>query len=130
MARGEGSDAPVESKYQFDEVWWKKEARPKGDSADVVSAPNPDELDGCYYTLMTRITVPGFKLDSTDPEDGGYIMFPRIALDGPKVTELLPSFSVFVNASRKHSRSLCFDFFSHSNILSNDLLSYIHVVII
>lgn len=58
-----------ESKYQFDDCDWQKES--------VMGTDGKPS-----YTLMTRITVPAFKIDEQDGEP--YLLFPRIALDSPK----------------------------------------------
>ena len=53
---------------QFDDCYWMEE-------------PGARPGEGPYYTLMTSITVPAFKTDSRDGKR--YMLFPRIALDGP-----------------------------------------------
>lgn len=51
------------SKYQFDDCWSIKED------------------DGPWFTLMTRIFIPAY---TKNPDNGhSYLLFPRIALDGP-----------------------------------------------
>ncbi len=58
-----------ESKYQFDDCAWQKE-----ETLGIDGKPS--------YTLMTRITVPAFKIDEQEGEP--YLLFPRLALDRPK----------------------------------------------
>lgn len=53
--------------HQFDECWWRE-----------------DVIEGrAYFTLMTRVRVPGFFRDPVSGDE--YVTFPRIALDGPSV---------------------------------------------
>jgi hypothetical protein len=56
------------SAHQFDECWWKEEASIDGEAR---------------FTLMTRVTVPGFY---REPETGEeWLFFPRISLDPPAI---------------------------------------------
>lgn len=66
QSKDEAFERCLKSKYQFDNCWWVKESGNK-------------EL----HTLMTNIFVPAFIKDSTDGES--YMLFPRIALDGPRL---------------------------------------------
>lgn len=55
----------LNAKHQFDECWWKEE-----------------KMEGkTYYVLMTRINVPAYKTHDLDGQR--YLLFPRIAYDGP-----------------------------------------------
>jgi hypothetical protein len=64
--REKALDVCIRSKYQFDECWWQEEPF----------------MDGrTYFTLMTKISVPAFKTHDADGRK--YLLFPRIAYDGP-----------------------------------------------
>ncbi len=57
-----------QSIFQFDECFWKTE--------EIETSHHQ-----VFYTLMTRITIPGYKKDNRDGKR--YLLFPRIALNGP-----------------------------------------------
>ncbi|MBL8712807.1 MAG: hypothetical protein JNM12_07890 [Alphaproteobacteria bacterium] len=67
--RAEAMKVCAESTHQFDEGFWMEEPVTAADGSSVP-------------TLMTRITIPAFKTDERDGET--YMLFPRIALDGPR----------------------------------------------
>lgn len=57
-----------QSVYQFDSCYWKKE--------EVT-------INGSFlYTLMTTVVIPGYKKDARNGQL--YLLFPRIALNGPQ----------------------------------------------
>nr|HYD18067.1 hypothetical protein [Patescibacteria group bacterium] len=58
-----------QSTHQFDDCWWMEEPVTTADGKPCL-------------TLMTSITIPAFKTDARNGES--YMMFPRVALDGPK----------------------------------------------
>jgi len=68
--RDEAMEVCKQSTHQFDNGWWMEEPVTDADGKPV-------------FTLMTGITIPAFKTDERDGER--YMLFPRIALDGPKV---------------------------------------------
>lgn len=61
--RAEAMEVCKQSRHQFDDGYWL------------------EEPDGSW-TLMTRINIPAFKTDERDGQT--YMLFPRVALDGPK----------------------------------------------
>lgn len=68
--RDEAMEILKQSTHQFDSGYWMAEEMKAADGKTS-------------WTLMTSITIPAYKLD---PRDGhSYMLFPRIALDGPKV---------------------------------------------
>ncbi|MDE1153756.1 MAG: hypothetical protein PW788_14575 [Micavibrio sp.] len=84
-------DAHPEKSKNYFRSWQDRFGTADRDEAIAVCKQSTHQFDDCNWmaedgidapTLMTRINIPAFKKDPRDGRD--YMLFPRIALDGPK----------------------------------------------